>query len=175
MSVESAPAMSREEFDALFGPVLALVDRWKLNSVAYHMRDFARRPGRKPRNRKPRNTKPSKANRRHEYETYMRSALWQAIRKEVLDRDCYKCLACGDPANEVHHRSYDPEVLEGRDNSKLASICGRCHNRIHYSDENVKLTRSKTEKMLSSMILRHAKRSGTVSYTHLTLPTNREV
>lgn len=158
MSVESAPAMSREEFDALFGAILASVEPWKLNSVAEHMRDFARRPGRKSRNRKPRKQKPTKTNRREDYEAYLKSALWQAIRKEVLDRDDHKCLACGDPANEVHHRSYAPAVLEGRDNSQLASICGRCHNRIHYGDGNVKLSKSKTDKILRSMMLRRSLR-----------------
>lgn len=167
MSVESEPAMSREEFDSLFGAILATVEKWKLNSAADHMREFARRPGRKSRDRKPRKQKPSKLCRREEYERYMKSPLWQAIRKEVLDRDDHKCMTCGDPANEVHHRSYSPEVMDGRDNSKLTSLCGRCHNRIHYGSDNFKLTRSKTEKLLSSMILRHSKRSGSVGHNAL--------
>jgi 5-methylcytosine-specific restriction endonuclease McrA len=175
MTVEMTPAMSHEEFDALFGELLKAIEPWKLNSLADHMIRFARdyrKGGSKPRNRKERKPKPSKEHRREDYEKYMKSALWAAIRKEVLDRDGHRCLSCGDPATEVHHRSYSIDVLEGRDNAKLASLCGRCHNRIHYGSDNVKLTKSKTEKLLRSMIMRRSTRSGIMNHNALMTQTD---
>jgi len=148
MSVESEPAMSREEFDRLFLELLSSIEPWKLNSVADHVHEFARNwrsNGRKPRKRKERKARKQRGNRREAYFTYMRSELWKEIRSVVLERDRHECLCCGEPATEVHHRSYSAKVMAGNDNSKLASICGRCHNRLHYTDDNKKRSKKETE------------------------------
>lgn len=167
MTVEYEPAMSREEFDTLFGAIIAAVEPWKLNAVADHMLDVARnysQPGRKPRNRKARKQRKHKPDRRAEYKAYMKSDQWKEIRLVVLSRDHYTCLCCGDPATEVHHRSYSRRVLDGLDNSKLASICARCHTRIHFTDDNERRSRNETEQQYKLAIaarLRRAKLAAT--------------
>lgn len=75
-----------------------------------------------------------------EYESYLRSTLWQKIREWVHERDNTTCLICRErkiiPIQEfdVHHRSYDLATMEGRDDTNLVTLCRRCHNRVeHYS------------------------------------------
>lgn len=116
------------------------------------------RPGRKKRIRDQNRRAPRKLNRREEYAKYLKSPEWQEIRQIVLERDSYRCLCCGDPANEVHHRSYSPRVMAGRGNNKLASICRRCHSRIHYSNDGEPLGKKDTEKAFKAMVIARADR-----------------
>lgn len=75
-----------------------------------------------------------------DYEKYLRTVFWKEIKEWILDRDNNKCTICGTVKSrfcdlEVHHRSYDLEVLEGRNDEMLVSLCPRCHKLIEfYSD-----------------------------------------
>lgn len=64
------------------------------------------------------------------YAAYLASAHWAALRVCALERDCGRCRGCGTRANlTVHHETYDrlgAELLED-----LATLCGRCHQRLH--------------------------------------------
>lgn len=63
-------------------------------------------------------------------------AKWESVRNQVLERDHYKCIVCGQPATQVHHihlRSKRKDLMYEKNN--LVSLCNRCHN--HQSDENL--------------------------------------
>ncbi len=68
---------------------------------------------------------------RTEYEEYIVGSLWKTIRTRVLIRDNSRCRKCSSLASEVHHLSYGPAVMEGRDDSKLVSLCRACHKDKH--------------------------------------------
>jgi hypothetical protein len=67
------------------------------------------------------------------YSEYLATDLWQVIRSRVLRRDRHTCHGCGSMATQVHHRSYGRSVMEGRDDSKLTSVCRSCHEVIEFS------------------------------------------
>lgn len=66
------------------------------------------------------------------YREYLDSRLWKAIRARVL-RACSTC-PCGQPATEVHHRTYKRRYLEGRGkiHKFLTPICRQCHQQIEF-------------------------------------------
>ncbi len=35
----------------------------------------------------------------------------------------------------MHHRSYERDVLEGKNDAMLATVCEGCHNIIHFTDD----------------------------------------
>jgi 5-methylcytosine-specific restriction endonuclease McrA len=55
---------------------------------------------------------------------------WQRLRRQVLERDGYRCLRCGAPATSVH---LDPR-LKGRHDlataDRCASLCAVCHGAV---------------------------------------------
>ncbi|MBK3780107.1 hypothetical protein G3A43_07540 [Paraburkholderia aspalathi] len=71
----------------------------------------------------------------HDYENYLSRALWKRIKQRVLERDDWMCRRCNGKALLVHHRSYSRAVLEGLDDSKLASICEGCHHIVEFRDD----------------------------------------
>lgn len=81
---------------------------------------LARHRGLRPAGRKP-----------TRYEIYLQSPLWKEIRLRILERDKYICRDCGKKANQVHHLSYAHDVMAGKDDSKLISICRACHDVYH--------------------------------------------
>jgi 5-methylcytosine-specific restriction endonuclease McrA len=76
-----------------------------------------------------RGIKPPK--RKNIYAEYLRSKEWQFIRNRVLSRDGFRCQLCSHKANQVHHRSYEPEVMSGECDNQLISLCKKCHRGIH--------------------------------------------
>jgi len=64
---------------------------------------------------------------------YLSSTLWRKIRNRVLKRDNQICVYCGSEAQVVHHRSYEREVLEGKADHMLVSLCEDCHEYIHFN------------------------------------------
>ena len=66
-----------------------------------------------------------------DYEHYLASEQWKNIRSRVLFRDKLKCRDCGNKAEQVHHLSYAEDVMEGRDDTQLISICRQCHTARH--------------------------------------------
>ena len=65
------------------------------------------------------------------YDVYLKSKLWKQIRKRILERDENLCRECGVKAEHVHHLSYGPLVMLGKDDSKLISLCIPCHDSRH--------------------------------------------
>lgn len=63
---------------------------------------------------------------------------WWDIRKKVLERDNYKCVYCGNSAEEVHHLI--PLSRGGTTTmSNLISLCKSCHDKQHFHLRNRKI------------------------------------
>lgn len=73
------------------------------------------------------------------YWNYLQSPLWKIIRSRKLSKNP-NCELCGELANQVHHTEYTDDVLDGRDDSKLVSICGPCHKMIEFDIDGNKQT-----------------------------------
>ncbi|MFK5950224.1 MAG: hypothetical protein QM500_15775 [Methylococcales bacterium] len=72
-----------------------------------------------------------------DYVKYLRTVLWREIKEWILKRDNGKCVICGAEQSkfnvlEVHHRSYELIVLEGKNSEMLVSLCPRCHEYIEF-------------------------------------------
>ncbi len=160
-------AMSREEFDSLFLETLKGIDKWKLDAVATHMRDAARelagdnratrrqkRKDRQPINERKEASRARQELRQDVYEAYMKSQQWFDIRKRVMARDDQRCLCCGKKATQVHHRSYHQSVMDGKDDSKLASVCGSCHSALHFNKDGKRVRKADVEQMFLAMASR---------------------
>lgn len=70
-----------------------------------------------------------------DYDKYLRSKFLKKIREWVLNRDDGKCRLCMRKAGEVHHKSYELDVLEGKNHEQLVSLCSRCHKLIEFDGE----------------------------------------
>lgn len=64
------------------------------------------------------------------------SAAWLNLRDQVLQRDCFLCVRCGNPGSIVHHKVYltaqnisDPYIALNADN--LETLCKPCHDIEH--------------------------------------------
>jgi len=57
----------------------------------------------------------------------LRDKAWEAKREEILERDNYECLNCGEYAEAVHHilGRKDPRMF--LDERFLCALCGACH------------------------------------------------
>jgi 5-methylcytosine-specific restriction endonuclease McrA len=67
-----------------------------------------------------------------QYQVYLESPEWKALRMQVLKRDKYLCQACLDAyATQVHHKSYEFVDLKGSEPAfDLVAVCTPCHNKI---------------------------------------------
>lgn len=68
------------------------------------------------------------------YRAYLDSGMWASIRKPILQRDEWRCVLCGERANQVHHRSYSTRTLMGEAPENLFSLCGRCHESVEFEE-----------------------------------------
>ena len=80
------------------------------------------------------------------YETYLESQLWKMIRERVHCRDNYKCQVCFKPAQVVHHKNYDAEVMDGQRDADLISLCHNCHSAIEFEITNGKKVKNSLQK-----------------------------
>jgi HNH endonuclease len=64
-------------------------------------------------------------------EVYLKSDEWQRKRYMVLKRDNWKCVYCGEPASEVHHKRYARKNIGKEPIDWLVSICKPCHRSEH--------------------------------------------
>ncbi len=98
-----------------------------------------------------------------DYEQYLASEQWKNIRSRVLFRDKLKCRDCGKRATQVHHLSYAEEVMDGRDDTQLISICRQCHEARHpdkqqkkrYTQETKSTRETKSEKKVKKRREKH--------------------
>ena len=61
----------------------------------------------------------------------LHSAEYQRLRVRVLQRDEWRCQACGSMSSlEVHHARFRSQ--QGDDTEKnLITLCSRCHKQLH--------------------------------------------
>ena len=76
-------------------------------------------------------------NEHRSYGSYLNSIEWLRIRQIVLKLRP-DCEICGQPAEQLHHDSYDSVVMAGAMNDALVSLCCECHHGIEF-DGDVKI------------------------------------
>jgi 5-methylcytosine-specific restriction endonuclease McrA len=65
-----------------------------------------------------------------EYEAYLQSPQWRAVRAKVMKRADGLCEGCGAlRPTQVHHLSYDHKFNEFL--FELVAVCDQCHERLH--------------------------------------------
>lgn len=74
---------------------------------------------------------------RKDYQGYLKSPHWRALRKRALERDGWACRVCNRLADDfcrldVHHRSYD-RLGEPDEIKDLLTMCEYCHDLYHGS------------------------------------------
>jgi hypothetical protein len=79
------------------------------------------------------------------YDAYLKSELWDRIRRRVLRRTDHRCECCGAEAKEVHLRDFRPRVLRGDDLLPLVAVCLTCHGYIHEDPRSGKTRMSHKE------------------------------
>lgn len=62
---------------------------------------------------------------------YLKTEIWNSLRKSILQRDNYKCQKCFKKGNilHVHHQTYKNLFKEKKED--LISLCTICHQNIH--------------------------------------------
>lgn len=62
---------------------------------------------------------------------YLQSDKWKRKRYVVLKRDNWRCVYCGAPATQVHHKKYAKRNIGKEPIKWLVSICKKCHDKKH--------------------------------------------
>ena len=62
---------------------------------------------------------------------YLKSDEWKRKRYLVLKRDNWRCLYCGAPATQVHHKKYVRKNIGKEPIEWLQSVCKSCHESQH--------------------------------------------
>jgi hypothetical protein len=66
------------------------------------------------------------------YGDYLKSNLWQGIRRRIFGRAKSRCEGCGvNRAEQVHHWSYSVATLQGERPQHLEAVCDECHAQFH--------------------------------------------
>ncbi len=68
---------------------------------------------------------------------YLKSDAWQRKRYVVFKRDNWRCVYCGAPATQVHHKRYARINIGKEPIDWLVSICKPCHDAIHQKKTKV--------------------------------------
>lgn len=64
------------------------------------------------------------------YERYLQSEEWEQLRREVFQRDKYRCRRCGD-RNQLHCHHLHYETLYEEELEDLVTMCKDCHKEVH--------------------------------------------
>ena len=75
--------------------------------------------------------KKQRERRRNYYNQYLKSDEWRRKRYVVLKRDNWRCVYCGAPATQVHHKRYAKYNIGREPIDWLVSVCNSCHNSLH--------------------------------------------
>ncbi len=76
----------------------------------------------------------SDSERRRDYyrNDYLKSDAWQQKRYVVLRRDNWRCVYCGAPTTQVHHKKYARKNIGKEPIKWLVSVCKACHDKQHH-------------------------------------------
>lgn len=74
-----------------------------------------------------------KRERRRNYynNVYLKSDEWKRKRYVVFKRDNWRCVYCGAPATQVHHKKYARKHIGKEPIDWLVSVCNACHESQH--------------------------------------------
>lgn len=75
--------------------------------------------------------KKRKRRRDHYRDVFLKSDAWKRKRYLVLKRDNGRCVYCGAPATEVHHKRYAKRNIGSEPIEWLVSVCQSCHDSKH--------------------------------------------
>lgn len=78
------------------------------------------------------------------YSDLLRDPRWQRKRLEVLNRDNFTCIICGDDKNElqIHHLYYDGRNPWEYELDALETLCRKCHEKNHFGEKITESDRS---------------------------------
>ncbi|PKP45154.1 MAG: hypothetical protein CVT94_18845 [Bacteroidetes bacterium HGW-Bacteroidetes-11] len=62
---------------------------------------------------------------------YLKSDEWKRKRYVVMKRDNWRCVYCGAPAKQVHHKKYAKRNIGREPIHWLVSVCNSCHDSQH--------------------------------------------
>lgn len=71
------------------------------------------------------------------YKEYLQSDDWKMIRARILAANNL-CVMCESKATQVHHVKYYASVMLGISDTRLASLCGKCHETIEIKENGDK-------------------------------------
>lgn len=72
------------------------------------------------------------------YAKYLKSALWERIRKKVFAQKGKHCSLCPQDATIIHHNRYHLEDLTGTTTEHLWPLCEECHGFLEFGPGNAK-------------------------------------
>jgi hypothetical protein len=77
------------------------------------------------------------------YSEKLKDPRWQRKRLEIMQRDDFACILCGDSKStlNVHHWEYKGEPWDV-DNDNLSTVCVTCHELIEYRKKHGLPTRA---------------------------------
>ena len=86
------------------------------------------------------------------YSEKLKDPKWQKKRLEILERDGFKCLYCGDEETtlHVHHKKYNGNPWEAKDDD-LESLCEHCHKAVEFIKKDLDVDISKVSGLISSL------------------------
>jgi formate-dependent nitrite reductase cytochrome c552 subunit len=73
-----------------------------------------------------------KSRRDYYRDVYLKSDAWRRKRYVVFKRDNWRCVHCGAPATQVHHKRYAPKNIGKEPIEWLESVCKSCHDSLHH-------------------------------------------
>ena len=90
------------------------------------------------------------------YRDYLASEIWKAIRVKTL-RKYPSCAVCGRKAVQVHHVKYTLDVLSGKSDKWLLSVCRTCHERSEVDSLGNKRSWIDSQKTMLSLMQKHTR------------------
>lgn len=64
-------------------------------------------------------------------DVYLKLEAWKRKRYVVMKRDNWRCVNCGAPATQVHHKRYLKYNIGKEPIEWLVSVCKKCHESLH--------------------------------------------
>ncbi len=87
------------------------------------------------------------------YSHYLRSEMWASVRQMVSERDKGRCAiqGCCRTGCDIHHNSYEIDVLVGNDLSQLIILCRHHHEESEFDENNKKRSLPEVREHLKSL------------------------
>lgn len=86
------------------------------------------------------------------YQEYLSSDLWKAIRRKVFYKCGNKCKLCQKEANVIHHKGYGKNILLGLMLDPLIPLCHSCHSKVEFHPDNTKRSLMEANGFLTKLL-----------------------